>query len=58
MLTLPLWEQESLERVTCYVPMEEVTQCGCEDGMHFVSDGSVEGTKGAFGWASATIDGH
>ena len=40
------------------MPMEEVMQCGCDDGMQFASDGSAEGTKGTFGWASATIDGH
>ena len=47
-----------LARIACHMPMEEVTQHGCNDGVHFASDGSVKGTKGAFGWVSATPDGH
>ena len=57
-LTLPLWEQELLERITCCMPTEDTMMHGVTDKMHFASDGSVEGAKGAFGWTSAASDGH
>ena len=41
----------------CCVPTEDVMTFGCSDGMCFASDGSVEGTRGAFGWATSHEDG-
>ena len=35
------------------MPIEDVVSFGSSWGMHFVSDGSIKGTKGAFGWESA-----
>ena len=52
-----MWETEPLDRVHSCLSLEEVVNCSIGRSIYFASNGSVEGTQGAFGWASSLSDG-